>query len=158
MRGVSVHAAVGRPVASPANVLGTNGRIVVAAVRRRLSLKARKRVYTFTPIRPRWRLRPKVVGGLIEPTDSRTELKQVACGCACLYMNSTICTSNPTGRLPGLHIVDGDLYRWRLPRQSGPGRVGRALSSGEHEREFKGADAATNNRMELTAANRRSLP
>jgi SAM-dependent methyltransferase len=31
-------------------------------------LKARKRVYTLTPIQPRWRLRPKVVGGLIEPT------------------------------------------------------------------------------------------
>jgi SAM-dependent methyltransferase len=31
-------------------------------------LKARKRVYTLTPIRPRWRLRPKTVGGLIEPT------------------------------------------------------------------------------------------
>lgn len=31
-------------------------------------VKARKRVYTLTPIRPRWRLRPKVVGGLIEPT------------------------------------------------------------------------------------------
>lgn len=32
-------------------------------------LKARKRVYTVTPIRPSWRrLRPKVVGGLIEPT------------------------------------------------------------------------------------------
>lgn len=31
-------------------------------------LKARKRVYAVTPIRPRWRLRPKVVGGLIEPT------------------------------------------------------------------------------------------
>jgi ubiquinone/menaquinone biosynthesis C-methylase UbiE len=31
-------------------------------------IKARKRVYTLTPIRPRWRLRPKVVGGLIEPT------------------------------------------------------------------------------------------
>jgi SAM-dependent methyltransferase len=30
-------------------------------------LKARKRVYTLTPIRPRWRLRPKVVGAL-EPT------------------------------------------------------------------------------------------
>ncbi len=27
-------------------------------------LKARKRVYTLTPIRPRWRLRTKVVGGL----------------------------------------------------------------------------------------------
>lgn len=31
-------------------------------------MKARKRVYTLTPIRPRWRLRSKVVGGLIEPT------------------------------------------------------------------------------------------
>jgi SAM-dependent methyltransferase len=31
-------------------------------------MKARKRVYTLTPVRPRWRLRPKVVGGLIEPT------------------------------------------------------------------------------------------
>ena len=31
-------------------------------------LKARKRVYALTPIRPRWRLSTKVVGGLIEPT------------------------------------------------------------------------------------------
>ena len=31
-------------------------------------LKARKRVYTLTPIRPRWRFRQKVVGQLIEPT------------------------------------------------------------------------------------------
>lgn len=31
-------------------------------------VKARKRVYTLTPIRPRWRLRPAVVGGLVEPT------------------------------------------------------------------------------------------
>lgn len=31
-------------------------------------IKARKRVYAVTPIRPRWRLRPKVVGGLIKPT------------------------------------------------------------------------------------------
>lgn len=30
-------------------------------------VKARKRVYTLTPIRPRWRLRPAVVGGLVEP-------------------------------------------------------------------------------------------
>ena len=30
-------------------------------------LKARKRVYTLTPVRPRWRRRPAVVGGLIEP-------------------------------------------------------------------------------------------
>jgi SAM-dependent methyltransferase len=32
------------------------------------AIKARKRVYAITPILPRWRLRPKVVGGLIEPT------------------------------------------------------------------------------------------
>lgn len=31
-------------------------------------IKARKRVYTLTPVRPRWRLRPAVVGGLVEPT------------------------------------------------------------------------------------------
>jgi hypothetical protein len=36
-------------------------------------LKARKRVYTLTPIRPRWRLRPKVVGGLIDPTTTRRD-------------------------------------------------------------------------------------
>lgn len=34
-------------------------------------IKARKRVYTLTPIRPRWRLRRQVVGGLIEPTTRR---------------------------------------------------------------------------------------
>lgn len=31
-------------------------------------IKARKRVYTLTPIRPRWRTPKKVMGGLIEPT------------------------------------------------------------------------------------------
>lgn len=31
-------------------------------------LRARKRVYTLTPVRPRWRARARVVGGLIEPT------------------------------------------------------------------------------------------
>lgn len=31
-------------------------------------LKARKRVYALTPIRPRWRIHKQVVGGLIEPT------------------------------------------------------------------------------------------
>jgi len=31
-------------------------------------LRARKRVYTMTPIRPQWRMRKQVVGGLIEPT------------------------------------------------------------------------------------------
>jgi SAM-dependent methyltransferase len=40
-------------------------------------LKARKRVYTLTPVRPRWRLRPKVVGGLIEPTTSRNATRRM---------------------------------------------------------------------------------
>jgi SAM-dependent methyltransferase len=31
-------------------------------------LKARKRVYTFTPIRPRFREKPAVIGGLVKPT------------------------------------------------------------------------------------------
>jgi SAM-dependent methyltransferase len=31
-------------------------------------LKARKRVYCLTPMRPRWQRRPSVVGGLAEPT------------------------------------------------------------------------------------------
>lgn len=31
-------------------------------------MKARKRVYALSPIRPRWRTRTRVVGGLIEPT------------------------------------------------------------------------------------------
>jgi SAM-dependent methyltransferase len=36
-------------------------------------LKARKRVYTVTPIRMRWRTRPRVVGGLVEPAARRTK-------------------------------------------------------------------------------------
>lgn len=36
-------------------------------------LKARKRVYTFTPIRPRFREKPAVIGGFVKPTTrSRT--------------------------------------------------------------------------------------
>jgi hypothetical protein len=31
-------------------------------------LKARKRVYTLTPVRPRLRERPAVLGGLVKPT------------------------------------------------------------------------------------------
>jgi len=31
-------------------------------------LKARKRVYALTPVRPKWRERRPVVGGLVEPT------------------------------------------------------------------------------------------
>ena len=42
-------------------------------------IKARKRVYTFTPIRPRWRLRPKVVGAL-EPTTEPTRTRAVSRG------------------------------------------------------------------------------
>jgi hypothetical protein len=31
-------------------------------------LKARKRVYTLTPVRPRFREKPAVIGGLVKPT------------------------------------------------------------------------------------------
>jgi hypothetical protein len=31
-------------------------------------LKARKRIYTLTPIRPRFRERPAVLGGLVKPS------------------------------------------------------------------------------------------
>ena len=34
----------------------------------RYLLKARKRVYTLTPIRPRFREKPAVIGGLVKPT------------------------------------------------------------------------------------------
>jgi SAM-dependent methyltransferase len=40
-------------------------------------LKARKRVYCITPIRPRWRARPKVVGGLMEPTTRVTGARRL---------------------------------------------------------------------------------
>jgi len=35
-------------------------------------LKARKRVYTMTPIRPRFREKPAVIGGLVKPTTRQT--------------------------------------------------------------------------------------
>jgi hypothetical protein len=31
-------------------------------------LKARKRIYTLTPVRPRFRERPAVLGGLVKPS------------------------------------------------------------------------------------------
>ena len=31
-------------------------------------IKARKRTYTLTPVRPKWRERRSMVGGLVEPT------------------------------------------------------------------------------------------
>lgn len=37
-------------------------------------LKARKRVYTLTPIRPRFRERPAVLGGLVKPTTRAREI------------------------------------------------------------------------------------
>lgn len=37
-------------------------------------LRARKRVYTLTPVQPRWRVRAQVVGGLIEPTTRVSKL------------------------------------------------------------------------------------
>ncbi|MES1190845.1 MAG: class I SAM-dependent methyltransferase [Steroidobacter sp.] len=44
-------------------------------------LMARKRVYTLTPVRPRWRIRRRVVGGLIEPTTRvpQPHLQQSTC-------------------------------------------------------------------------------
>ena len=98
-------------------------------------IKARKRVYTLTPIRPRWRLRPKVVGGLIEPTHARQREAHV------IRLSTRM-----NGR-------SRDLHGRCLPRKSGAGRLGRVLRSGEHEKELKGAEPlTTNNRMELTAA------
>jgi hypothetical protein len=44
-------------------------------------LRARKRVYTLTPIRPRWRMRTQVVGGLVE---SGTQMKTAQHQCASL--------------------------------------------------------------------------
>ena len=35
-------------------------------------LKARKRLYTLTPVRPRLREKPAVIGGLVKPT-TRTQ-------------------------------------------------------------------------------------
>lgn len=35
-------------------------------------IKARKRVYTMTPIRPKLRERPQTIGGLVKPTTTRT--------------------------------------------------------------------------------------
>jgi SAM-dependent methyltransferase len=37
-------------------------------------LKARKRIYTLTPIRPRFRERPAVLGGLVKPTTRAREM------------------------------------------------------------------------------------
>jgi SAM-dependent methyltransferase len=61
---------------SPHGFFERSGRRVWPLLAGGYALKARKRVYTLTPIRPRWkRLRPQVVGGLIEPTTSRRELR-----------------------------------------------------------------------------------
>jgi SAM-dependent methyltransferase len=43
-------------------------------------LKARKRVYTLTPIRPRWRTRTSVVGGLAEPAARHVGHRTVGLG------------------------------------------------------------------------------
>jgi SAM-dependent methyltransferase len=54
---------------SPQNFFERSGKLLWPLFAGGYAIKARKRVYTLTPIRPRWRrLRPKVVGGLIEPT------------------------------------------------------------------------------------------
>jgi hypothetical protein len=59
----------GSSARSPQNFFERSGKQLWPLFAGGYSIKARKRVYTLTPIRPRWRrLRPKVVGGLIEPT------------------------------------------------------------------------------------------
>lgn len=56
---------------SPQSFLERSGEQLWPLLASGYMIKARKRVYALTPIRPRWRLRPKVVGGLIEPTTRR---------------------------------------------------------------------------------------
>jgi SAM-dependent methyltransferase len=58
----------GAPAATSQNFIERSGEMLWPMFAGGYLIKARKRVYTLTPIRPRWRLRPKVVGGLIEPT------------------------------------------------------------------------------------------
>lgn len=64
----------GSAARSPQNFFERSGKRLWPLFAGGYSIKARKRVYTLTPIRPRWRrLRPKVVGGLIEPTTMKRE-------------------------------------------------------------------------------------
>lgn len=58
----------GSPEPSSRSVFERSGEQISPMLAGGYLLKARKRVYTLTPIRPRWRFRQKVVGGLIEPT------------------------------------------------------------------------------------------
>jgi SAM-dependent methyltransferase len=58
----------GAPAPTSQNFIERSGELLWPMFAGGYLIKARKRVYTLTPIRPRWRLRPKVVGGLIEPT------------------------------------------------------------------------------------------
>jgi SAM-dependent methyltransferase len=58
---------------SPWNAGAGSGRILRRGIINPLPagaylLKARKRIYTMTPIRPRFRERPAVIGGLVKPT------------------------------------------------------------------------------------------
>lgn len=52
---------------APHSVFERTGQQLWPALAGGYYIKARKRVYALTPLRPRWRLRPKVVGALIEP-------------------------------------------------------------------------------------------
>ena len=63
----------GAPTATSQSFMERSGELVWPMFAGGYLIKARKRVYTLTPIRPRWRLRPKVVGGLIEPTTRISE-------------------------------------------------------------------------------------
>ncbi len=65
-------------------------------------LKARKRVYTLTPIRPRFREKPAAIGGLVKPTTRSSSF---------FHRES-----------------HRDLHRRRLPRQPRAGRMGSAAA------------------------------
>jgi len=58
----------GSPEPSSRSIFERSGEQVWPMLAGGYMLKARKRVYTLTPVRPRWRFRQKVVGQLIEPT------------------------------------------------------------------------------------------
>ena len=84
-------------------------------------LKARKRVYTLTPIRPRFRDKPAVLGGLVKPDHALQYMSRVE-----IYTDGA-CRGNP-----------------------GPGRLGRAADLRRAREGTAGAEAlTTNNRMEL---------
>ena len=89
-------------------------------------IAAQKRVRTMTPVRPMWRKKAKVIGGLVE---SATRQRSVLTQTVEIWTDGA-CRGNP-----------------------GPGGWGVVLSAGKHYREMHGGEhETTNNRMELKAA------